>query len=190
MSCPGDNYVVPGANPCSGGSLGPGVTTLTAGNGILLTGTAENPIVNANSIHFIGEPTVVPITSAYDNVNQILVLTQTSSNSYSGVWCVNLNFTLQLVPTDIDCTPTMTGATATTFNWRAIVNTLAVMKATQIISPRLGIGSGIFNYTLSGIVDFGPTPVPITFVCTLTSIVAYVSPPPFNCSMNLFKITI
>jgi len=47
MSCPGDNYVVPGANPCSGGGGGGGgIQSVVAGNAISVDNTdPANPIV-------------------------------------------------------------------------------------------------------------------------------------------------
>jgi hypothetical protein len=46
MSCPGDNYIVPGANPCNGGGGGGGgVNSVSSGTGILITGPSTDPVV-------------------------------------------------------------------------------------------------------------------------------------------------
>jgi hypothetical protein len=53
MSCPGDNYVVPGANPCSGGGGGGGggsVNSVSAGTNAFISGTSTDPIVNATGV--------------------------------------------------------------------------------------------------------------------------------------------
>jgi hypothetical protein len=50
MSCPGDNYVVPGANPCAGGGGGGGVQTVNGGTNISIAGTSINPIINSAPI--------------------------------------------------------------------------------------------------------------------------------------------
>jgi hypothetical protein len=43
MSCPGDNYVVPGANPCNQVD---GVQSISAGTNITITGTPTVPIIS------------------------------------------------------------------------------------------------------------------------------------------------
>jgi len=49
MSCPGDNWVVPGANPCNNGSGG--VQSVGAGTtNVTITGTASNPLVNVSNL--------------------------------------------------------------------------------------------------------------------------------------------
>jgi hypothetical protein len=45
MSFPGDNYVVPGANPGGGG----GVSSLTAGTGITITGPPSTPTISVSN---------------------------------------------------------------------------------------------------------------------------------------------
>ncbi len=50
MSCPGDNYPVPGANPCGGGG-GSGVQSVGAGTpNVTITGTATNPLINVTNV--------------------------------------------------------------------------------------------------------------------------------------------
>ena len=48
MSCCGDNYLVPGANPNTGGGGG-SVNSVNAGTNITITGPAEDPIVNSSA---------------------------------------------------------------------------------------------------------------------------------------------
>jgi hypothetical protein len=50
MSCPGDNYVVPGANPCNDGGGGGGVQSVVAGTNVTISGTSTNPQVNASGV--------------------------------------------------------------------------------------------------------------------------------------------
>lgn len=50
MSCPGDNYVVPGANPCGGGGGG-GVQSVGAGTpNVTITGSGTNPLINVTNL--------------------------------------------------------------------------------------------------------------------------------------------
>lgn len=49
MSCPGDNYPVPGANPCGGG--GGGVQSVGAGTpNVTITGTPSDPLINVTNL--------------------------------------------------------------------------------------------------------------------------------------------
>jgi hypothetical protein len=51
MSCPGANYIVPGADPCAGGGGGGGVQSVAGGAGISITGDPTTiPIVNSQPI--------------------------------------------------------------------------------------------------------------------------------------------
>jgi len=50
MSCPGNNYVVPGADPCAGGGGGGSVTSVNPGTKISITGPATDPIVNNDGV--------------------------------------------------------------------------------------------------------------------------------------------
>jgi len=50
MSCAGNNYVVPGADPCAGGGGGGSVTSVGAGTKISITGTPTDPIVNNEGV--------------------------------------------------------------------------------------------------------------------------------------------
>jgi hypothetical protein len=58
MSCAGDNYVVPGADPCAGG-----VNSITAGAGISITGTPSAPTVTNTGIQSLIAGEGISITS-------------------------------------------------------------------------------------------------------------------------------
>jgi hypothetical protein len=62
MSCVGNNYIVPSADPCSGG--GGSVNSVNPGTNVTITGTSTDPIVNANggSVNSVNPGTNVTIT--------------------------------------------------------------------------------------------------------------------------------
>jgi hypothetical protein len=72
MSCPGDNYVVPGANPCSGGGGGGVVQTIIAGNaGIGVFGTAENVVLTNEGVYRVFPGTGITIGGG-DELNPVI----------------------------------------------------------------------------------------------------------------------
>jgi hypothetical protein len=77
MSCPGDNYVVPGANPCNqGGKGGGGVNTISTGDGIFDTGTAADPILSTKSeVVLVGNTESVAIDLVTLTITNIIELT-------------------------------------------------------------------------------------------------------------------
>jgi len=69
MSCPGDNYVVPGANPCGGGGGGGGdVNSVSGGTGILISGTVADPIVNCTIIQTPRPTDIIFVSKSGNNV--------------------------------------------------------------------------------------------------------------------------
>jgi hypothetical protein len=63
MSCPGNNYVVPGANPALG------VVTVTGGQGIVISGTSTEPVINTDFEVIAGDRTNITGTATAPVIN-------------------------------------------------------------------------------------------------------------------------
>jgi hypothetical protein len=75
MSCCGDNWIVPGANPFN---LGNGVVEVSSGTNTTVTGTRVNPVINANSqIMILGNSASTPINLTTLTITEIIRLTFT-----------------------------------------------------------------------------------------------------------------
>lgn len=74
MSCTGDNFVVPGANPCNQPTA-TGVQSITPGTNITITGTPTIPIISATDT----------LTQAFGNNTASVSVLTTVSTSLSAV---------------------------------------------------------------------------------------------------------
>jgi hypothetical protein len=72
MSCPGNNWIVPGANPCVENDSG--VTVVNAGTGITVTGTPTAPTVNNSFTVTAGTGITVTGTSTAPVINNDFIV--------------------------------------------------------------------------------------------------------------------
>lgn len=92
MSCPGDNWIVPGANPCNQG--GKGVNTISTGDGLFDTGTTTDPILSTKSeVVIIGDKASVQIDLTTLTITNIIQIT--FAMSVKGDVLINGNATVR-----------------------------------------------------------------------------------------------
>jgi len=105
MSCPGDNYVVPGANPCAGGGGGAGVASLQGITGAVNLTSTDSSVqftvggqnLNISAPLFIGQYWRVGsevLASGTDTITFTDAQTWNNTNGYITATLPSQNFTV------------------------------------------------------------------------------------------------
>jgi len=174
MSFPGDNYPVPGANPCGGG--GGGVQSVGAGTpNVTISGTATNPLVNVTNV---GGVTQLEGQIGNINLNGIGLTVQ---GGFPALGDVTLTTDVQDITGSGSAVVTNVGGTYNIAVPSALVNNVTQGAGITVTQPSAGVyqvASVVQNVTgTGGAVVTQPTPgtfqvnAPLVSVNGLTGLV-------------------